>query len=112
MTVMVVGNTLFSYVIGDLASVIALLNIRKSAHLQKSTAVDVFMYMNRIPVRLRQRIREHLQNSHNIDRVLPYSIVADLPKHLRTEVRRCLTCDNILGVPSHSCQHSFEDSFV
>ena len=100
MVVMLIGVGVYGYVIGNVTSVIANIDLAKRHYLEKMESLAAFMRYRNIPPRLQRRLRDYY--AYLWENQLVYdesSVMADLPDSLRTEVALFLRRDFIEHAP-------------
>jgi hypothetical protein len=100
MVVMLLGVGVYGYVIGNVTSVIANIDLAKRHYLEKMESLAAFMRYRNIPPRLQRRLRDYY--AYLWENQLVYdesSVMADLPDSLRTEVALFLRRDFIEHAP-------------
>jgi len=100
MVVMLLGVAIYGYVIGNVASLLANIDLAKRHYLEHMERLGAFMHYRNIPLILQRRLRDYYaylwENRLGYDEV---SILADLPESLRTEVALFLRRDFIEHAP-------------
>ncbi|MCB1309632.1 MAG: ion transporter [Leptospiraceae bacterium] len=100
MMVMVAGVGCYGYVIGNIASMLANLDLVRSAQLKKIDQVDALLKYRRVPPMLRQEVKdyyEHVFESHATPQ--DEALLAELPLALRAEIALVTHRDFIHKVP-------------
>jgi CRP-like cAMP-binding protein len=96
---MIIGATTFSYVVGNMASLISKLDGLSGAFREKMDQATVFMHENHIPKDLKLRIRKYYDYSFNHPMVnLQGSMLQDLSPALYNEVVRFIRRDVLASV--------------
>ncbi len=98
--VMLIGAGMYSYIIGNVASLLANINPAKVRHLENLEKLTAFMNYRSIPPEIQKRIREYYD--YLWDKRLSYdetTIISDLPPSLKTEVSLFLKREIIEKVP-------------
>jgi hypothetical protein len=100
MVVMLLGVAIYGYVIGNVASLLANIDLAKRHYLEHMERLGAFMHYRNIPLILQRRLRDYYaylwENRLGYDET---SILADLPESLRTEVALFLRRDFIEHAP-------------
>lgn len=100
MFIQLMGAGMYGFVIGNIANLIANLDIAKAQHREKMEKIATFMKYKRLPDQTRDRINDYYdylwQTRRGYDE---FSIVADFPKPLRSEVLTFLNREMIQKVP-------------
>jgi len=100
MVVMLIGVGVYGYVIGNVTSVIANIDLAKRHYLEKMESLAAFMRYRNIPPRLQRRLRDYYAYLWENQMVYDESsVMADLPDSLRTEVALFLRRDFIEHTP-------------
>lgn len=98
--IMLVGVGSYGYVIGNVASFLANLDIVKAEYKKKLEQITAFLNYRSIPVQLRNRVTEYYEHiwdsrlGHNEELVLH-----DLPEPLKTDIALHMRSDLITKVP-------------
>ena len=98
--VMLFGVGVYSYVIGNVASLLANIDPAKSHHIENLERLTAFMSYRELPHSLQQRIRNYY--NYLWEKRLGYdetAVISTLPHSLRTEVNLFLKRDIIENVP-------------
>ena len=98
--VMLIGAGVYSFVIGNVASLLANINPARVRHLDNLEKLTAFMNYRSIPPTIQKRIREYYD--YLWEKRLSYdesTIISDLPPSLKTEVSLFLKRDIIANVP-------------
>jgi len=100
MVAMILGVGVYSYVIGNVASLLANIDLAKNHYLENMERLGAFVRYRNIPPVLQRRLRDYYtylwENRLGYDES---SIMADLPDSLRTEVALFLRRDFIEHAP-------------
>jgi len=100
MVVMLLGVGVYGYVIGNIASLLANIDLAKRHYLENMERLSAFMRYRNIPPMLQRRLRDYYaylwENRLGYDEA---SVLADLPESLRTEVALFLRRDFIEHAP-------------
>jgi hypothetical protein len=115
---MIVGASVFSYIVANMATVLQNFNARASStppspppppppnpppppdHRNRLTSLDEFSSEHHLPKDIRKRIQQYYDYSfHHPSFDFNDSVVSDLPQTLRVEVAKFLSRDAILRVP-------------
>ncbi len=100
MFMQIFGAGMYGYLIGNLASIIASIDIAKTHHLEKMERVSAFMRFREIPPELQGRIRQYYNYLWEKRRGYDESVVlADLPHSLMIDVALHLNREIIEKVP-------------
>lgn len=110
MLVAISGAGLYGYVIGNIASLLANMNIAKTQHLEKMKTINTFMRYKDFPTELQQKIRKYYtylwESRRDYDEV---SLTKDMPSSLKREVSLFLKREVIEKVPIF---RGTEDGFI
>lgn len=100
MGVMILGVGVYGYLIGNIASIIANLDIARSHHQEKMQKLTAFMRYRKLPEPIQARIRDYYnylwESRRGYDEV---SVVGDLPESLRADVSLHLNREILEKVP-------------
>ncbi len=100
MMVEIAGAAMYGYVIGNVASVIANLDVARSQYLEKLERVNTFMKFRSIPEDLQERVRQYYaylwQSRRGYDEA---HVIHDLPASLQMQVSLYLNSGIIQKVP-------------
>lgn len=100
MVVMILGVGVYGYLIGNIASIIANLDIARSHHQEKMQKLTAFMRYRKLPEPIQTRIRDYYnylwESRRGYDEV---SVVGDLPESLRADVSLHLNKEVLEKVP-------------
>jgi voltage-gated potassium channel len=110
MGVMVMGVIVYGYVIGNVANLIASLDLPRKHYLERAEQIRAFMQYRRIPLALQRRISEYY--TYLWAKQMGYDenlVLADLPLNLRTELSLFLKRDVIEKVPLF---HDTNEEFI
>ncbi len=100
MAVMMVGVGVYSYIIGNVASLLANIDPAKAQHLANMERLTAFMNYRNIPPRLQKRIRDYY--AYLWEKRMSFeesTVLSALPPSLRTDVSLFLKRDIIENVP-------------
>lgn len=100
MVVMFLGVALYGYVIGNVTSLLANIDLARRHYLENMERLGAFMHYRSIPPTLQRRLRDYY--AHLWEHRLGYdeaSVMADFPESLRTEVALFLRRDFIEHAP-------------
>lgn len=98
--VMLMGAATYGFIIGNIASIIANLDIAKSRFREKVENIDTFLKYRNIPSRLQTRIHDYYDYLWESRRGYEESdLLLDLPKPLKTQIAFFLNRDIIEKVP-------------
>jgi len=98
--VMLMGAATYGFIIGNIASIIANLDISKSRFREKVENIDTFLKYRNIPSQLQIRIHDYYDYLWESRRGYEESeLLLDLPKPLRTQIAFFLNRDIIEKVP-------------
>lgn len=97
MAVMFMGVAAYGYVIGNISSIFANMDMAKTLHDERTAAVKEFLVTHRVPPKLQERVKTYLdyewgatrgqQYEHILDQ-LPDNLQVDLALHLNRDVLR------------------------
>jgi Cyclic nucleotide-binding domain/Ion transport protein len=100
MVVILLGVGVYGYVIGNVANLLANLDMAKRHHMENMERLVAFLRHRNIPIDLQRRLRDYYaylwENRMGYDEA---SVMEDLPQGLRTEVALCLRRDFIERTP-------------
>lgn len=100
MLVMILGVGIYGYVIGNIASLLANIDVAKAHHQEKMDRITAFLKYRQIPPELSQRITGYYnylwQSRLGYDES---TVISDLPPGLKSEVSLFLNRDIISKVP-------------
>lgn len=100
MAVMVLGVGVYGYLIGNIATMIANLDVARAHHQEKMEQVTAFMRYRNIPPRLQSRIRNYYnylwESRRGYDEL---SVITDLPDSLKADVVIHLNMEILEKVP-------------
>ncbi|MBX7058539.1 MAG: ion transporter [Leptospirales bacterium] len=100
MAIEIAGAAMYGYVIGNVASVIANLDVARSQYLEKLERVSTFMSFRRIPEDLQERVRRYYAYLWQSRRGYDEShVLQDLPGSLHTQLSLYLNSSLIQKVP-------------
>ncbi|HMB01277.1 MAG TPA: ion transporter [Spirochaetota bacterium] len=100
MMVMILGVGIYGYVIGNISSLLANIDVAKAGFLKKMEDISSFLNYKNVPLRLQEKVRNYYnylweskmgQNEK--------SMLADLPESLRTELSMSINRQIIEKVP-------------
>lgn len=90
--VQIIGVAFYGYIIGNMASLIANLDVAKAAYLKKREEVHNWLRSHRVPAELQRRVRDYYAYLWETRRsVSAAPVTADLPHTLSTAVRLFLS---------------------
>jgi hypothetical protein len=98
--VMIVGVAMYSYIIGNVAAILAGIQPARTRYKENMDRLSSFMRYRNIPSSLQKRIQEYF--SYTWDKTLGYDesrVISELPPTLMTEVQLFLKRDVIAKVP-------------
>lgn len=100
MFVAISGAGIYGYVIGNIANLLANINIAKTQHLEKMKTINTFMRYKNFPLELQQKIRRYYnylwETRRDYDEA---SLTKDMPSSLKREVSLFLKQEVIEKVP-------------
>ena len=101
MVVMFLGVAIYGYVIGNVASLLANIDLAKRHYLENMERLSAFMRYRDIPPLLQRRLRDYYAHlwENRLGGYDEAGIMADLPESLRTEVALFLRRDLIEQAP-------------
>lgn len=98
--VMLMGAAIYGFIIGNIANIIANLDIAKSRFREKMENIDTFLKYRNIPSRLQTRIHDYYDYLWESRKGYDESnLLLDLPKPLKTQIAFFLNRDIIEKVP-------------
>ena len=98
--VMLLGAAIYGFIIGNIANIIANIDVAKSQFRDKIENIDTFLKYRNIPVNLQKRIHEYYDYLWQTRRCYDEStIIEELPKSLKTQVSLFLNKNIIAKVP-------------
>lgn len=86
MATMALGAAMYGYIIGNVASLLANLDVIRSRHLQRIETVNHFMRDRHIPRELQARVRDYYNYMWDSRLGQETEMLEDLPKPLRVEI--------------------------
>jgi hypothetical protein len=112
--VMVMGVSMYAYVIGDVSTLIANIDARQTLFRQKMDAVNQYMAYHDLPHELRQRVRRSCEYYWSCNHGMGVTgLLNDVSPPLRTEIALYLNRDIIEKVPLFKgCSIAFIESLV
>jgi len=101
MVVMFLGVAIYGYVIGNVTSLLANIDLAKRHYLENMERLTAFMRYRNIPPTLQRRLRDYYAYlwDNQLGGYAESSVLADLPDSLRTEVALFLRRDFIEHAP-------------
>jgi len=100
MVVMVMGVAIYAYVIGNIASLFANIDMAKTLHEERSAAVKEFMLAHDVPRDLQTRVKSYLAYLWGANRGHQTNdIMGDLPPNLQIDLALFLNRDILRKVP-------------
>ncbi len=100
MVIMILGVGVYGYVIGNVSSLLANMDISKANYRKKMEEINAFLKYKEIPPTLQDRVRsyyDHLwENQRGYDES---TLLKDLPFSLKTDIALCLCKDILEKVP-------------
>ena len=104
---MLVGATVFSYIVGNMASIVGNLDGRSAAFKSKMDGLMEFMHEHDLPRELRRRIMKFYEYTYaHPTATVADTIVNDLSVSLRADVARHLNRDIVKSVPLFNPEHA------
>jgi voltage-gated potassium channel len=98
--VMVAGVGLFGFVLGNVASLLSRLDTARLHHEGQRERLEEFMRYHRVPVAVRQRVRDYFRCLWESRRGYDAAkVLVDLPPMLRADLLLCVNRDIIQKVP-------------
>lgn len=98
--VMIIGASMYAFIIGNIASLISTLDIQKSNYWQKADAIKLYLQNRGVPSDINRRVRDYYEYRWQNHRGLEEDeIFNNLPEPLRLEVIMQLTKDLLEKVP-------------
>lgn len=95
-----VGVSIFAYIIGNIAILVANLDATAQAYRQKMDGVNNFLRLREVPFGLQDRVRNYYDYLWSRNKgIQEEEILTDLPNSLRTEVSMFLYRDVLAKVP-------------
>ncbi|RME88648.1 MAG: hypothetical protein D6767_09825 [Candidatus Hydrogenedentota bacterium] len=100
MFVMLIGVASYGYVIGNLASLLANMDMVREKHLEKLDRIQAFLQYRGIPKEMQERIFSYYEHvwEHHLD-ISETDILEELPRSLRTDLSVFLYGDILAKVP-------------
>jgi voltage-gated potassium channel len=99
MTVMALGAAMYGYIIGNVASLIANLDVMRSRHLGRMETMNHFMRDRRVPRELQARVRDYFNYAWESRMGQQSEILTDLPESLHIEIALHLNRNILRKVP-------------
>ena len=101
MVVMLLGVAVYGYVIGNVASLLANIDLAKRHYLENMERLGAFMRYRNIPLMLQRRLRDYYAHlwENRLGGYDESSVMADLPESLRIELALFLRRDFIEQAP-------------
>lgn len=100
MFIEIAGAAMYGYVIGNVASLLANLDVARAQYLEKLEKINTFMRFRKIPETLQERVRSYYEYLWESRRGYDESnVLTDLPGSLKVEVSLVLNKDIIEKVP-------------
>lgn len=100
LVVMIIGITIWSYIVGNLSSIIASQDAAAAGYRQKLATVNQYMQVRNLPTSLQKGVQHYFEylwdRHHGLDES---AILGELPKSLRMEVALYLNREVIKRVP-------------
>lgn len=97
---MIIGASMYAFIIGNIASLFSNLDVQKSAYWSKTDAIKLYLRNRGVPDQLNKRVRNYYEyrwfHHRGLDEQLIFN---DLPDPLRLEVMMQLTRDLLENVP-------------
>jgi len=98
--VMLMGASLYAFLIGSVASLLSSLNAAKSTHRERMRAVTQYLHNRRIPSELNSRVRNYYEYLWaRYQGIKEGALLEDLPSSLRLEIMGHLAGDVLVTVP-------------
>ena len=98
--VMIIGASLYAFIIGNIASLISTLDVQKASYWSKMDAMKLYMRYRGVPAEINERVRNYYDYRWAHHRGLEeQKIFNDLPDPLRLEVMMQLTKGLLEKVP-------------
>jgi voltage-gated potassium channel len=100
MIAMIFGVILYGYVIGNIASLLANIDVVKTRFLKRTKDINSFLAYNSVPKRLRKKVQKYYQYiwDNRLDQ-FDQDIISDLPASLKSEIYLHLNRHLIEKVP-------------
>lgn len=100
MAVMFMGVAAYGYVIGNISSLFANMDMAKTMHEERSAAIKEFLVAHRVPPDLQERVKTYLAYEWGATRGQQYEHILDqLPDNLQVELALHLNRDVLRKVP-------------
>jgi len=114
MAVMLLGASMYAFIIGNVASLLSHLDSGKVNHWNRMETVTEYLHSRHVPKKLVTRVREYYEYLWDRHRGLPnYALVDDLPESLRLELLHNLASDLLENVPLFKyCKPELRDSLL
>jgi hypothetical protein len=114
MVAMCTGVTIYAYIIGNMATIIANLDATAQAYRQKMDRINEYMRFREIPLNLQKRIRSYYDYVWARNKGLDENrIISELPRALHTDVALHLHREVLANVPLfQGAEQSFLNSLV
>lgn len=102
MVVMALGAAMYGYIIGNVASLLANIDVMRSRHLTRMEAIGNFMRDRQIPRHLQAQVRDYYNYLWESRTGQQSEMLEDLPAPLRTEIALHLNRNVLRKVPLFS----------
>jgi hypothetical protein len=114
MIVMLLGASMYAFIIGNVASLLSHLDSGKVNHWNRMETVTEYLRSRQVPTKLVTRVRDYYEYLWARHRGLPNdALVSDLPESLRLELLHCLASDLLENVPLFKyCKPALQDSLL
>ncbi len=114
MGVILLGASLYAFVIGNIASLFSNLDAAKTSFVARADAVQEYLHARKVPPEITHQVKGYYEHLWDRYRGLPeQSVLTDLPDALRLEVLLRLTEDLLESVPLfRECEGSLRHALV
>ncbi len=99
MVVMALGAAMYGYIIGNVASLLANIDVMRSRHLSRMEAINNFMRDRQVPRHLQAQVRDYYNYLWESRTGQQSEMLEDLPPPLRTEIALHLNRNVLRKVP-------------
>lgn len=114
MVVMMIGASMYAFIIGNIASLLSHLDSGKVNHWNRMETVTEYLRSRNVPKKLVTRVREYYEYLWDRHRGLPsHALMDDVPESLRLELLHSLASDLLENVPLFKhCESELRDSLL
>ena len=114
MAIMLLGASMYAFIIGNVASLLSHLDSGKVSHWNRMETVTEYLRSRNVPKKLVTRVREYYEYLWDRHRGFPnHALVDDVPESLRLELLHSLASDLLENVPLFKyCKPELRDSLL